>query len=150
MEKVFPLTGATAGGAIGGIGGPGTAAAGAAAGYAIGEVAATNVELGRAEQEVADAEKKTRQAMQTIDALTRGDAQALIKQQLEASEKSWGERALSEVWGIVKLVGFISALILFIALVGLPLLHKHGIKKAALKAEEHLKTLFDLDRLKKS
>lgn len=72
VKKFYPLGGAVAGGAAGAIGGPVSAGLGAGAGWTIGELAKGDEEL--------------ESAKQTIQALTTGDVNTLVKQRLEEAK----------------------------------------------------------------
>lgn len=72
------------------------AALGAGAGYAAGELA-------KGSEEIEEAREQVHKAQQTIQALTKGDVQALLDQQLQEAQKGWADRILDEVWGILKL-----------------------------------------------
>lgn len=133
-KRLYPAAGATVGGGVGAIGGVGTAALGAAAGYAVGEVVAADLEL-------AEAAKEVEKAKETIDALTRGDVEGLLAQRLQEAETSWGEKALKEIWGLLKLAGFVALALSFLFVAVPLLLHKSGIKAAVKEVKANLQNL---------
>ena len=86
MSKLYPVAGATIGGGVGAIGGPGTAALGAFAGSATGEVL-------KAEEEVKAAVKKA-------EALSSGDIEKLVELQLN-EHKGWFEKTIDGIYDIL-------------------------------------------------
>lgn len=126
MKRLAPAAGATAGAAAGAPGGVATAALGGAAGYAIGEVVATDIEL-------REAEAKFQEAHDTIEALTKGDVEGLLAARLQEAEKSWGEKVISEIKGLLKLAAWVILFLTIAFVVVTIFLHKTGIK--VLKAD---------------
>ena len=86
ISKLYPTAGATIGGGVGALGGPGTAALGAFAGAATGEVL-------KSEDEVKEAMKK-------VEALTSGDVKKLVELELN-EHKGWFEKTIDGIYDIL-------------------------------------------------
>lgn len=86
----YPALGATGGAAVGSLGGPGTAAGGAALGWGVGEVS----------KYVEENKHLTDQ----VKALSEGDVQQLVKNQLDESmDDGFFDGMLTEIYGLLKL-----------------------------------------------
>lgn len=128
LQRVYPLTGATVGGGVGAIGGPATGAVGAAAGYAFGEILATDQTIEKKDDEI-------EKAKETIEALTKGDVSAILEQRLSEAQTSWADSILKEVWGMGKLALFFVVLWIIVPIVW----SKFDIKRTRQKIEESVK-----------
>ena len=109
MRTFYPTMGGVVGGAAGALAGPVTAAAGAGAGVMAGELIKGNEDL--------------QEAKDTITAISRGDAEALIAQ---AAGKNKGviDQALDSLYGLLKI-----SMILIIAWQLVPLAYARFIHK---------------------
>lgn len=86
----YPALGATGGAAVGSLGGPGTAAGGAALGWGVGEVSKYVEE--------------NRHLTDQVKALSEGDVQQLVKNQLDESmDDGFFDGMLTEIYGLLKL-----------------------------------------------
>lgn len=86
----YPALGATGGAAVGSLGGPGAAAGGAALGWGVGEVS----------KYVEENKHLTDQ----VKALSEGDVQQLVKNQLDESmDDGFFDGMLTEIYGLLKL-----------------------------------------------
>lgn len=86
MKKLYPVAGATIGGGVGAIGGPGTAALGAFAGAATGEVLKS--------------EEDVKEAMEKVEALSSGDVEKLVEIGLN-EHKGWFETTIDGIYDIL-------------------------------------------------
>lgn len=133
MKKLYPIAGAGGGSAIGSLGGPGTAAAGGMLGYAAGKELAIDYTL----QTAPDLTR-----VPALELLQKGDVEGiaaeLIKAQLEKSQKSWGDKVLDEVNGLVRLCLWVGGLGFLVFVVIIPFLHKHGIRSITTKLHKEL------------
>jgi len=85
----YPALGATGGAAVGSLGGPGAAAGGAALGWGVGEVS----------KYVEENKHLTDQ----VKALSEGDVQQLVKNQLDESmDDGFFDGMLTEIYGLLK------------------------------------------------
>jgi hypothetical protein len=86
----YPALGATGGAAVGSLGGPGTAAGGAALGWGVGEVSKYMEE--------------NKHLTNQVKALSEGDVQQLVKNQLDESmDEGFFDGMLTEIYGLLKL-----------------------------------------------
>ena len=86
----YPALGATGGAAVGSLGGPGTAAGGAALGWGVGEVSKYMEE--------------NKHLTSQVKALSEGDVQQLVKNQLDESmDEGFFDGMLTEIYGLLKL-----------------------------------------------
>lgn len=115
MTSFLPVGGAIIGGGAGSLVGPGGAAIGAGAGAATGQILA--------------GDKKLKEAKETIEALTTGDVDALVKKRMEeARDGGFFDSILDEFYGLMKLVCL--GLILWNAV---PLLWTYMLKREVMK-----------------
>lgn len=96
LKKFYPLGGAIAGGSAGSLGGPVSGGLGAGAGWAAGEIAKGDAEL--------------TEAKKTIEALTHGDVEKLLAQEMEG-QKSILQKIEDGIWNTIKIVGLIILLL---------------------------------------
>lgn len=89
VRTFYPTAGGIVGGAAGSLGGPLTAAAGAGAGVLAGELAKGNADL--------------KDAKDTIEAISKGDVEALVAAGM-GQQKGFMDEALDAVYGLIKLV----------------------------------------------
>ena len=129
LKKLYPIVGAGGGAAVGSLGGPGTAAAGGMLGYAAGKEMA---EPFVPEYSLMTAPDLTR--ISAVESLTQPEVTKLVeaqlaqqKAELEASQKSWGDKAVGEVKGLLRLSLWIGGIAFLLFVVIIPFLHKHGI-----------------------
>lgn len=143
LRRAYPLAGATVGGGIGAMAGPGPAALGAGAGYVGGEFIKSDLD---ARDAIENAQAAQQEAEETLRQLTMGDvegvAQKLIQQRLAEAQESWGDKILKEIWGWTKLALVLGGFILFFILILLPFLHKRGIKLVEGKLLKEFKEKF--------
>ena len=86
----YPALGATGGAAVGSLGGPGAAAGGAAVGWGVGEVSKYMEE--------------NKHLTSQVKALSEGDVQQLVKNQLDESmDEGFFDGMLTEIYGLLKL-----------------------------------------------
>jgi hypothetical protein len=116
---MLPVGGAMVGAGGGALGGPGTAALGAGAGYGLGEMARQSFE---GEDIADDIDRIGRQ----MDALTRGDVDALIAARIDEEEGIF-DKTIRDLYSLLKLGGIVVALLFFV-----PILYTWYRKRKAL------------------
>ena len=86
----YPVLGATGGAAVGSLGGPATAAGGAAVGWGVGEVSKYM--------------EHNKHLTNQVKALSEGDVQLLVQNQLDESmDNGFFDGLLTEIYGLLKL-----------------------------------------------
>ena len=136
--SMLPVTGAMLGGAGGAIAGPGTAGLGAGAGYALGEMGKQSLEGDEVADQIAD-------IAQTVDALSKGDVEALLAARM-GEERGFLDKALDSLYALLKFAAIAIALLLLV-----PIAYSWYRKKKAIpfyEAQEKLSRDFDEVRRK--
>ena len=96
MKKLYPTAGATVGAGAGALlGGPAGGALGAFAGAASGEVLKSEAEV--------------KEAIETVEALSKGDVEALVKIKMD-EHKGWFEKTVDGIYDILKITALATGL----------------------------------------
>jgi hypothetical protein len=109
---MYPFTGAVVGGSAGSLGGPVTAGLGAGSGYALGV-------LMKSERDGSETEEALEEIQETVDALTRGDVNALVQQQLDSKmeeERGFLEKTLENLYALLEIAAWVVGLIVLVPL----------------------------------
>ena len=123
--SMLPIGGAMVGAGGGALGGPGTAALGAGAGYGLGE-------MGRQSIEGKDIENDIDRIGRQVDALSRGDVDALIAARFD-EEEGFFDGMVNDLYELLKVCGIIGALLFLV-----PILYTWHRKRKALPFYESI------------
>lgn len=103
LKKFYPLGGAVIGGSTGSLGGPVTAGLGAGAGWTVGELA-------KDDETIQDTKTELAEAKETIEALTTGDVEALLKKESE-KQKGFIANLEESIYSVLRIVGVVVGLL---------------------------------------
>jgi hypothetical protein len=96
MKTLYPVAGATVGGGAGAlVGGPAGGALGAFAGAASGEVL--------------KADGQYREAIETVEAISKGDVEALVKLKMD-EHKGWFQKAVDGIYDVLMIAALATGL----------------------------------------